>query len=100
MSHVSKLDDGSWSARWGAWFVRIQRQRAGWGATVWRWESQAPLSARKELASTSSLATALEATLWAGDVMVADGAIVMVLDAPRDLVSASLLDFSPAPELV
>ena len=33
MSHASKLDDGSWSARWGAWFVRIQKQRAGWGAT-------------------------------------------------------------------
>lgn len=96
MSHVSKLKEGSWSARWGAWFVRIQKQPSGWRATVWRWEPGEPLSARREIAAT----TALEAAQWAGVVMLDDGATVMVLDVPVDLVFASVLDFSPAPEVV
>lgn len=52
-----------------------------------------------QLASTHvAFGSAIKAAEWAANVMVWDGATLVLLDAPEPLTFVSLLDFSRAPE--
>jgi hypothetical protein len=93
---ASELTSGAYSARWGNWVVGLRSGRHGWLATVWRWLPGKPLAARHELAAQDGFNTATIAVAWCCRIMRADGAIVMVLDAPS-LTLDAVLRFTPAP---
>lgn len=102
ISHVVRgqaSPPGSYSARWASWVVGLRHRENGWEAKVWRWHPGKPLAARFEKAVQGGFADAVAAVQWACDAMRKDGAIVMVLDAPR-FTLADALDFVPAPEAV
>lgn len=96
MSSAAELRTGTHSARWGNWVVLVTECDGSWIAKVWRWPPSTHLSERVELAHDDGFRSARDAARWASARMQADGAIVLVLDAPHVRLE-DVLGFCPAP---
>ena len=98
MSSASDLRAGSHSARWGNWVVGLRSHGQQWRAKVYRWPPKTSLSSRIEIAAQAGFQSADDAATWASDIMVRNGAMVFVLDAPSGFTLKAALDFKPAPD--
>lgn len=97
MASVSDLTSGTHSARWGRWVTTVFEREGSWSVKLWRW----PVTSRAigaEIGAAMGFTSAREAVRWACERMHADGAVLLVLDAPRFRFEDAL-DFLPAPVL-
>lgn len=94
---ASKIQRGSWSARWGDWVICLRPSASSWQAIVWRWTVGGGLSERTQLGAMKGFATPVDATSWACDVLRDSGARVMVIDRPS-ITLVDLILYNPAPE--
>ena len=100
MGNAAVLGSGSYSARWGDWFVLLVGREGSWSVKLWRWPPDAPLASLAEIGSADGFESPSQAGKWACQRMVDDGARVFVLDAPRGFGLEGVLNFVPAPALM
>jgi hypothetical protein len=98
--NVATILEGSWTARWGNWVVGLKTHNDKWQVTVWRWPPDTVLNERVQINKWSGAETTDEAVTWACDQMIADGAKVFVLGAPKNFALKRVLSFVKAPQPV
>lgn len=94
---AEQVTQGSWTARWGDWLIKLRVREASSEATVWRWTTGGGYTERQQLGWRGGFSAPVDAVKWACDVLRDSGAKVMILGAPS-ITLESMLRFAPAPE--